>query len=1097
MPWTLKFWSASPTPPAPVVTWNLTGAQGTPGDVPLDQITAITNALNVIAGLSTYATTKLNAFPGDIRVGYIAGVLAADRMSADKFIVIDIVAANNFLFFNSFGKLVQSNLGLTIMHELAHIYLNTGDSPRNATDTDMNAQDFDFRGAVIDEQNLIAENANLTDQVQVSYQAAGPGLDNIFIENFSYTDNNEIEIARVGSAGANNIDHSLNTQMLRDLLFGLGGDDTLKSGDGADYVYGGDGEDTIWGGDGNDVLVGEAHDDTFRGDDGDDLIWGGIKDGIYEGTADGTDTVDYSTSTAGITITFDGSGTTPSLTVADGTGGTDTLHSIESIVATSRTDYLNLSGLIPGGYTLTIDMGPGTDVIANASAASGGIVIDIDDGGNGTASTPDGGGTINLLNAKTQIIGSYYDDEITDLAVHDGLKRIDGGNGNDEITVDGSEAMVVGGEGNDIIIGGAKSDYLVGGEGDNQLFGGGGADVLVSNRVEAPWIEGEVLDGGAGSDRLVVQGANDDLILRGGAGNDLIDASAVATDEYDGTKVVFETGDGHDLIVGDYWAGQNPTLDDFSSGRLLLGVSEIAFADVELSEVTIKWDVTITDQEDTEFDVNNNVLRRDYAGIGDLAITLTATGDSILIKNFVGTFHTWTNHNPFVDPTDFDEFVLPILTFSDGSFAIDDGSANVSIVAASVAQYDVAWSDHEAGLADHTGTTAGTSGDDELRGGRGDDAIAGGDGDDSVSASGGNDTIDGGAGNDSLALFGSRDNYEITNLGGGSFEIVDTTGLEGSITASSIESFYFTTDNEHYSLEDLVGYYGTLGNDIIVGSDRDNMLFGLDGDDHLHGLDGDDVIDGGEGYDTAHFVASSLDFEIYYDPYDSSLIVSHWTDEEPYEGNDILVDVEALYFAGDDVTVEVDDLPLVGTAAADTLVGSGLRNRLFGWGGNDVLYGFGNDDSLSGDDGNDELTGGAGNDWLQGGYGDDIYVYGLGDGEDIIAEYTGTDVLVFAAGIAPNDVIVSADGDDFLLSFASASGSVAISGGLTENGEIEEIRFADNTVWTAQDLYDMAFGQSLMGGGGESAPPMLWQSSEPAYTPAKFAFMADFHVHIP
>jgi len=37
-------------PPAPVVTWNTTGASVYPQDVPSGQVTDITNALNGLAG---------------------------------------------------------------------------------------------------------------------------------------------------------------------------------------------------------------------------------------------------------------------------------------------------------------------------------------------------------------------------------------------------------------------------------------------------------------------------------------------------------------------------------------------------------------------------------------------------------------------------------------------------------------------------------------------------------------------------------------------------------------------------------------------------------------------------------------------------------------------------------------------------------------------------------------------------------------------------------------------------------------------------------------------------------------------------------------
>jgi hypothetical protein len=368
MPWTFKFWSQFPTPPAPVVMWNLTGTHLPPGVTPQDfpssgpssgQEAAITTALNGIATLSTRAAGELTNL-GVIRIGYFAGISGgADRYAADQYIVIDVVAANNFHFFNSFGKLVQSNLGLTLMHELAHIYLGKDDSPSGATDAMMDAREFKVRGEVIDEQNAIARNAGLTDQTQVAYLATtdlGTALHSLFTTNASYTDGNEVDNARLDKAVANNMDHSLRTNMLRDLMFGMGGDDVMKAGKGRDYVYGGTDNDTLWGGDGNDVLVGEADDDSFRGGKGDDLIWGGDKESSYQGSGDGTDVADYSQVRAAIEIGFDAA--TDKLTVDDGEGGTDTLASIERVMGTARNDSFTFTG---SGTNAKVDMTDAVD----------------------------------------------------------------------------------------------------------------------------------------------------------------------------------------------------------------------------------------------------------------------------------------------------------------------------------------------------------------------------------------------------------------------------------------------------------------------------------------------------------------------------------------------------------------------------------------------------------------------------------------------------------------------------------------------------------------------------------------------------------------
>jgi serralysin len=323
--------------------------------------------------------------------------------------------------------------------------------------------------------------------------------------------------------------------------------DELIGGDGNDILVAGGGNTILSGGNGNDKLMGGLGADTLNGGAGADTLWG----------LEGIDKVDYSASAAPITISFNGDGEDTSLTVNDGQGGLDTLYSIERIVATAYTDYLYYNGEIPDDYELTIDLGDGADVIANAAGASTSIHAFINPDGSGTLKG-EGPGTIHLLNAKTQIIGSQYGDEITDLAEHKGVKRIDGGGGDDVIIVGGSNARLMGGDGDDILTGGDGSDVLMGGEGDNRLFGGGGTDLLISD-AETNTSGEEVLDGGEGSGLLIARNMRDNVILSGGGGNDLIDAR-----ESSGVILEFGAGDGHDTIEGEGYVGPAPAFGEFN-----------------------------------------------------------------------------------------------------------------------------------------------------------------------------------------------------------------------------------------------------------------------------------------------------------------------------------------------------------------------------------------------------------------------------------------------------------------------------------------------------------------------------------------------------
>lgn len=104
---------------------------------------------------------------------------------------------------------------------------------------------------------------------------------------------------------------------------------------------------------------------------------------------------------------------------------------------------------------------------------------------------------------------------------------------------------------------------------------------------------------------------------------------------------------------------------------------------------------------------------------------------------------------------------------------------------------------------------------------------------------------------------------------------------------------------------------GTPGNDVLRGSDLDDIINGADGADQLFGNGGDDVLDGGD-------------------------------ESAPGTGD---------YIDGGD--------------GNDTLRGGGGNDSLRGWTGNDLLEGGSGDDALSDGEGNNILRGGDGNDTLE------------------------------------------------------------------------------------------------------------------------------------
>jgi Ca2+-binding RTX toxin-like protein len=149
---------------------------------------------------------------------------------------------------------------------------------------------------------------------------------------------------------------------------------------------------------------------------------------------------------------------------------------------------------------------------------------------------------------------------------------VSGGDGNDTITADASDALVSGGDGNDllrggnaafsVLFGGPGDDRLVGGRGASLIAGGTGNDVLEGGLAFTNGLGGPGADvyvgtggadfvlGGAGDDRLVGKGFLDLLFgadgadqLFGGLGRDLL-AGGDGRDRLRG-------GPGHDIHYQD------------------------------------------------------------------------------------------------------------------------------------------------------------------------------------------------------------------------------------------------------------------------------------------------------------------------------------------------------------------------------------------------------------------------------------------------------------------------------------------------------------------------------------------------------------------
>ncbi|MEP7348493.1 MAG: tandem-95 repeat protein [Sphingorhabdus sp.] len=319
---------------------------------------------------------------------------------------------------------------------------------------------------------------------------------NYFDQTISYSEGKIVNHPVFGpiASGANDLDLSSRFDDSIDILFGLGGNDSLNGGGGEDFLYGGEG------------------DDKFVGAKGDDLFHGGgtrkADGGRLNVDDDGVDTADYSASpsASSITIITDVSVNTAHSTAIDKdkrmlvfktstdaagatvAAGADTIISIEKIIATGGVDTFKIKAL-------------NTDQLAGADGTGG--LAEINFG----------------ANDKPDIEGDLID--ATDLSAGRIVIDLTG-----KVQIKGSDEKLVkiknaerawGSKFDDELRGNEKNNELVGGNGADVISGGAGDDVLYANVISKTTIvlqdddKIDILDGGAGADSIYT--GNEDQVL--------------------------------------------------------------------------------------------------------------------------------------------------------------------------------------------------------------------------------------------------------------------------------------------------------------------------------------------------------------------------------------------------------------------------------------------------------------------------------------------------------------------------------------------------------------------------------------------------------
>jgi Ca2+-binding RTX toxin-like protein len=326
---------------------------------------------------------------------------------------------------------------------------------------------------------------------------------------------------------------------------------TLDGGDGNDNItidyngiytlIGGNGNDKLvsqgsaclmQGGAGNDTLLGGLEYDTLDGGTGADVMTGSSSGGNdNEGTL-GSDVADYSSRINGVTVTLDGiandgeAGEGDNVTIVGiliggsgndnltgdysyvtqysshgatliGNGGNDILNNGEKIVGGAGNDKL-IGRTSDDFYAIgdSLDGGDGNDTLqggGNNDMLVGGLGSDLMKGGGGFDIVDYSARKNNL----TVGIGTQADDG--EAGEKDNVwldvEEVIGGSGNDKLTGNATNCVLLGLAGNDTLTGGGGVDALHGGSGNDKLFGLAGNDFLDGGQGI------DTLDGGSGADK--------------------------------------------------------------------------------------------------------------------------------------------------------------------------------------------------------------------------------------------------------------------------------------------------------------------------------------------------------------------------------------------------------------------------------------------------------------------------------------------------------------------------------------------------------------------------------------------------------------------
>jgi len=554
------------------------------------------------------------------------------------------------------------------------------------------------------------------------------------------------------------------------ILDGLGGSDEIHGDAGDDIIYGRNDNDKLFGDADNDTLYGGASSDTLTGGAGSDKLYGEEDDDLLIADSTGgdsfdggseIDTLDYSATDAGVTLTLNGA-TAANVTRVN--GAIDEVKNIENVTGSTVIDIISgdgLANILDGNSGAdTLDGGAGDDTLLgggdNDSLIGG--------SGNDTLKGELGNDTI-IYNGASEI----------------GTDVVDGGGGTDSVFIDSSENydLQTASLDNVEVLKFTDNAFAQTATIDvsqiskfNTYEGNAGAqntleikttntNVDISSGVGFVNVENTIIDNTLGSATTnIIGNAGTNDTVYGGSGSDIVttlagDDEIYANDGDDTIKFstadlnssdIVDGGTGNDTLeITDQVIDNTPaTADNLADADLtgMSGVETIQFADV-VNSITLNQD-TIKLQGGNNNDTFNYTDESTFSsadtidgGIGEDTLHFTNAVDFTIAGSFAGV----------------------------SSVEVLDLSDNVNIV-------------NVDGMVNSFETILGGTGVDSITTNGGENSVLSGDGNDTVFISSASDTLDGGNGTDELNVTGSVDLSSSTVI---NFENIKADDLQLSV----------------------------------------------------------------------------------------------------------------------------------------------------------------------------------------------------------------------------------------------------------------------------------------------------------------------------